>query len=411
MSLKFTHGGGVYKFEWPDVMLTLMVDRVHHHRDGHATGELLVTTTAPGFGDEGHILSAQFNLSSVMTRRSMGKALADRFTGATSTWWDAALETVCVTTIRKAREGSPVVLVGAELEYELNPNKFLLAPVILDKRPVTLFAEGGVGKSWLALYFGLRLQKGDGAVQRNVLYLDWETDEDEIRERLHMLQHAVREPTGIAYRRCSAPFADDVDAIHREMVKHDLNYVIFDSLGGACGGDIEKAETALRFYQAYRSLEVGSLWVTHVAKNGKKDRTPFGSAYFWNYSRSIWEVVRQQSQDGTSISVGMYHRKINGARLFKATGYTFAFGDGWAVVEEIAPGQIVTKVPAIEDKMTDHERIFNILRHGAKSVKEIADRLGKDTKNPEGAVRSTLDRGEESFVKRPDGTWGIKDGA
>ena len=72
---------------------------------------------------------------------------------------------------------------------------------------------------------------------------------------------------GIVYIPCARPLADDVDRIRREVIRHDIGYLVVDSVALACDGPPEAAEVAVRFFGALRELGLGSLLIAHVNRS------------------------------------------------------------------------------------------------------------------------------------------------
>ena len=143
-------------------------------------------------------------------------------------------------------------------------------------------------------------------------------DGNEHRGRLARLVGAGELP-GIVYVPCSCPLADDIDRIRREVIRHQLGYLIVDSVGLACDGPPEAAEVAIRFFGALRELKLGTLLIAHVNRAGDTAR-PFGSAFWHNSSRLTW-YAKLESDFGGSTTVGLFCKKSNTAAKAAPLGY------------------------------------------------------------------------------------------
>jgi len=113
----------------------------------------------------------------------------------------------------------------------------------------------------------------------------------------------------LTYRHCALPLAEDLNEIRRIVLEGDIKLIIVDSLGAACGGDMNSAEVATRFFSAIRQLPVTPLLISHVSKEVEKEKTPFGSVYFYNYARNVYQLRKHEEED--EITLGLWHKKCN----------------------------------------------------------------------------------------------------
>ncbi len=402
--------GGVHVFTWDDLMIQIKVDRVHEHRNNTIDGELVIRTTAPGVAP--HIHQARFNLTSSQARRGLAKLLGDERAPISADWF-SILEVVCVTVLEYHRAGEPVVVIGEDVAVNGGMG-FALNPVLLQRHPTLIYGDGGTMKSYLAVLFSVLMQAGVNAIgmtsqEGEVLYLDWETDAQEITDRAIKIADGMMLQEGIgrfAYRRCFIPLADDIDQIRRIVMERRICYLVVDSLGAATGGDIEKAVDALRFFRALRSLNLGSLLITHITKEakGSRTRTPFGSAYFWNYGRYIWETRHYQEPEEDTVSVGLFNRKANGLKLSRPIGLEFHFTDELVTVTR----RDIADTAGMEENLSDPDAILAMLKHGGMKSEAISKEIGK----PDNQVRVVLGRLQDKgcLTKLPDGRWGLHAG-
>ena len=129
----------------------------------------------------------------------------------------------------------------------------------------------------------------------------------------------------VVYRRCGIPLADDLQEIKRLLVGHGIRFLILDSALGACGGELEKPETAERLFRALRALRVGTLVIAHPPKNAE---TPsiFGSTFFRNYARLCWHVQKVQEIEDATLHLALEQTKNNLDRLHAPIGLQLHFG-------------------------------------------------------------------------------------
>jgi len=169
--------------------------------------------------------------------------------------------------------------------------------------------------------------------------------------------------------------------------KASADVLIIDSLGLACGGDINSAESALAFYAALRQLKMTSIILAHTAKNSEK-KTVFGSAFFENLARNIWEVTKVAEAEASNIKVMLNNTKSPPfAKMHSSLGYSLDFDDtdNSTRIETCD----IKSVEQFLERMTAPIRITEYLKtNGHKTPDEIAKALNMKP----GTVRSALKR-------------------
>ena len=399
------HTGNTFLFKWLNELAEAKLSRLKEHSD-RVTGDLIFRSLSPG--QEGHLHQANISLLSTRSRNDFSKQLLSRRNDAD---WGAMVEQVCVLALAELRMGEPVHLVTALQPIE--DEQYLLAPLAPLGNPTILFGEGGTAKSHLALICGLIVESawGDnplflfpGPTPRRTLYLDWEMTEPDFRRRLHYVARGCNRPdAALNYRECRMPLADDQERIAECIADLKVEFLIIDSVAGAAGGDILSAETALRFFGALRQLRATSLVIAHTAKNNEsKKRTPFGSVFFWNYARSIWEVVAHQDEGGLELDVGMFHRKSNVSGLGKPMGFKFTFQPDATLISESS----IRDIPSLAERMGLKSRIQDYLKQGLAKSKDIGESLGESPKTI--GVRLNELKKDGRVVLLPGDLWGLK---
>lgn len=310
--------------------------------------------------------------------------------------------------------GSPVV--ALDKDTVIMPPEYLIRPFIFKGQSTIIFGHGGTAKSFLALFMAViaatpwltnpvKAIPPPGGI--GTIYLDWETEEGEIRWRLKALRAGCGIPAGrdIIYRRCTRPLADDVEALKKIIADMNIGFLVVDSIAGACGGDLNENKQANGFFSALRDLQCGSLVVTHLAKGmlDKKGATPFGSSYFWNWARSIWEIKKSQESGEDNVALGLFHRKANNSKL----QYPIGLKLGFISEDEVLQKLIITRVDLADNEELSKDlsvplRILKLLSRTALETEKIAEVL--DAKI--GTVRVALTRLARSrqIMKRGE-TW------
>ena len=398
-------GTGLYRLYWDEYQLVITASRVREHRDGRTIGEILIESSAPGVPR--HIHQAQLNMVSTASRKTLENSLKTRYSEVN---WSAVLEALCFYVLQAVRQGEPVEELNTLGSVE--PPRFLLYPLLAEGLPTILFGEGGTGKSlmgqiiaqavqlpWQDNNLGLRTL----AEPTTTLYLDWETDRREITWRLKCLENG----TGLLaldqhYRRCALPLADDIENVQEMILEHQIGCLIIDSAAAACGGDINNVEPVSRFFGALRQLKITSLIIAHTAKNGDdKGRTPFGSVFFRNYARSIWEIRKRQEEGEDTVEIGLYHTKVNSGKLQRPLGFRLTFGEETIRIARTD----LAKVPGLSERLSGGVRIKALLgSNGKMTNKAIEEELDLEP----AAVRQALKRlRDNGVVERFGDEWGL----
>jgi hypothetical protein len=362
------------------------VDRIKESSDHEVKGEVQFTSARPT--SAGHLRSGRLNLTSPAARNTFGKALATRDSELD---WDRVMEQLCTAVLDKWRHGSPVVVLDGNVDVTAQA-KWLVDPIIQLHNPTLIYGPGSTGKSWFAQYLAVLADHGmnHGGLSvepSKVLYLDWETDQQEIGARVTMIRRGLGldGQSHILYKAMNQGLANDIETVRSIVAEHAISFVVVDSLGSACMGEPESAEVVLRTFGALRTLEVSSLCIDHT----NKEKMLFGSVYKFNSARMVYLCVKDQQEDDNKLVFGLLHKKANNFKLMRPMGFELGFGDGLVKITR----RDVRDTP-LEEHMNMKDRIENLLRSitGGLSVAEIAEVLEKT----ESHVRKELSEGKNS---------------
>lgn len=396
---------GIYTLVWQDEQVAIRIDRLHENGHHLVSGEVLVKTLLPGVAT--HLHQARLNLTSTTARRTLAKYLETRM----ELEWDAIVEQACIATLQAYRAGEPVLALT-----DVAPRqgaRYRIEPLLLDGHPNHLYGDGGVGKSLLAGYLAVLVSSGFhrcglSPLPGRVLYLDYETSAEEMRERVVLLEAGLGEAgcSDIRYRFCVQPLASEIEELQRIVAEQEIEFAIIDSMGPAVGGEKgDPKDPVIEYFRALRSLRICTLTIDHVAKGEGTKRTPYGSVYKQNLSRNVFEVRKSQETGEDLLTIGVFHRKSNFDRLQPAMGFQCTFGNASISVEQVA----VRDIPELAEGGTLRDRIAGALRHGAMTVKEIADETGLG----ENTIRTTLNRSKGKVFTALDKTkephWALLD--
>lgn len=402
-----------YRFSWPDI--EFLCDRLHEERDGLKC-ELSVSTSRKPMA--GLLRSGRFNLSSATTRSQWQRALEERLP---DTDWYAAFEMVCALTTRRWRDGEPVLDLAEVEPYSGVP--FLLSPFIVEGAASVLFAEGGTGKSLLALAMCVMIATGDEVIPGvhatrygPTLYLDWEWDAAVHAERLKAICEGagIEVPHGVVhYRHEMASIYEAAPTIRRRIAELGVAFVVVDSLGFARGGEPESADLTLKTFSALRTFGVPVLCLDHVAKNATDKKHSFGSVYTTNAARITWRADAIKEEGANKIIVGLTNQKSNG-RFQKARGYeiTMDIDENDKLTSVRFEATDLRDIPGLTKALPMRDQIAGILKAARKAldVESITQSLvNEGSRWSSDSIRVCLNRNKGMFEREGEGGWKIRD--
>jgi hypothetical protein len=325
--------------------------------------------------------------------------------------WTEVLAFVTNKTLEIARQGEAPVEIWSGEDSDLIP-QYLLEPILPLHHPTVIFGDYGSCKSLMGLVIAyvVQLPWQDNPLgfttakePSQCLFLDYEDDRDNFKRRWNALERGLGKGAMlIVYRRMVSPLCDDVEQIQRIIQDKSIELVIVDSLGPAARGNLNDPEAAIKYLAALRQLNTTSLTLAHTAKDQlTKRRTIFGSVFFTNLARSVWEVKSEQEAGEDEAVISLKHTKANLSRLHPALGYRFTFTD-----KSISVAKIDLKDTGLSGELPLPWQIKNLLKEGTLTMKEIVEMLdrGEDT------IKSTLSRmaKKQQVVKLPEHKWGLR---
>jgi hypothetical protein len=352
--------GDGLRFVWPSREMGAYVERI---RDERADTWAEVTFYALRAGaPEQHILGpARINLLSDSTASRIANNLARLASDAsTLETWKADLHVMLnqVQALAIRHHRTPPTLINlAEVEVDDGPIAYLVAPFIPMRSPTLLVANGGGGKSLLALSVGFTVATGlalpgfqPAGGPRKVLYLDWETNEFEHARRLKQIARGFGQPVPpIAYFRIEQTI-DQVSWLRAEIARQRPDLVIVDSVAYAVGGDLKEAGTATQLFRIVNS------WETNVLVNHHENRDGgfYGTIFLRNSARSMW--IMESSSTGHDLRLSLKHDKMNnGALVRDPVGLRLQFDEGqrlirWHGLDVFATPELRVRQP-VADQM------------------------------------------------------------
>ena len=294
------------------------------------------------------------------------------------------------------------------------PRPYIVNGVVFKGFAGALYGDGGSAKSMLVMHMGQRVARGEDwlgfdTVKTNVLYLDFELDEEEQSRRAYQVAAGdgyTQPPEGFFYLSAAGhPTRIIFEQALRTCIEHGIGLVLVDSLGFALEGDAEVSRDVLKFFRevegAFRRQGITLLIVDHQAKHqpGSKyqEKTMFGSVYKSNSIRSVLQVEPGEHNDGY-IRLTVRHKKANFGPLLQPFGVEATFLKD-EDEDEVRAVKINTRALdatelAEEGTLNATDRVLAALNDGPVYPAEIADATGLElgtVKNSLTALRKSKD--------------------
>jgi hypothetical protein len=404
----FRRDGLGYVYEPPGAPFRLRIDFIDHGK-GELSGEVVGESTSPGVPP--HLFRTRLNLLVAARLKDINSQLLAAIPSERG--WDRQVRSFAEAVITAEREGEPFVLVGRR-PARLRPAD-RVERLVVEGKPTLLYGPGGAGKGYLAAGLGVAVSAGVSfaglrAQPGEVLYLDWEDDEDELDERVKEVSRGFGvEAPDIHYRAMREPLHHAVNRIARYVTEYDIKLIIVDSFELAAGGAGDRGtyeEAAKRIFLALRQIgPCSALLIDHVseaARQNKQDvNKAYGAIFKANWCRRAFEVKVDQSPAEKTNHVGLYLFKTNRGEMFGPLGFAIDFG---------MPGAVSFRREDIRDNpelglaLPAQDRLSQVLRAGPLTAKQAAEESGvaSDT------CRVVLNRYKgKRFTKLDDDRWAL----
>ena len=399
--------GPVFRLHWAEDGVQIKISRIYKAHRGEVYGEIAVQyrSDMPWDGRHvwRHIVGSRYQLTSVRSRVDIAKQCEREVPDVP---WRQLIEEASINVLARYRRGADVLDLSEWAPPKNTPSGFRLTPLLAEGLPNMIFGDGGVGKSMVALWLSTMVTEGMQepfeCSPGNVLYLDWEMEAEEAQGRLRRIAEGMGLPTPprVFYRRCAGRLVDDVEWLAETVESKGIDLVVVDSAVPACGGNPNEPESVQALFYGLRQLEVTSLIVAHVSKNTADGpvTTPYGSVFWSNLSRNVWQAQKEQELGEDSMVVSLWHRKTNVGPLLKPVSLKMAFSPSFSV-ERVA----TVERPVLTSKPPLAEQMAKKLEDGAMSSSAMAEAIGAN----HDSVRRTLTRRDDRFVRVGEGKWGL----
>ena len=244
------------------------------------------------------------------------------------------------------------------------PRRWIVEGLLPANVLTVLYGDGGLAKSYLAMFLGEHVARGEDLFDRRVeqgpvLYLDWELDEEEQVRRAYQVAAGLGRSSpaeGLHYCEMALPLGEALPDIRRWIGERQISLAILDSFALATLGDATAAKDVVPLLWAVSRLPCTSLFIDHVRNpqpgERREEMNPFGSAYKRHIGRSILHAVRAGGGD-ESLAVLLQQRKSNFSALSEPLGVRVTFEDERVCfaresLTTAAFARVVDKRPALE---------------------------------------------------------------
>lgn len=145
---------------------------------------------------------------------------------------------------------------------------------------------------------GVEVLKGNTRTPkpRRILYLDWESGSGRFASRLGALCNGagIEAKPWLDYQHLTIPLADAAPTLAEDILRHDIDAVIVDSMSAAIGGSLREDDSTNAFYDAVRLLDCPTMLLAHKSAENIKKRAHrfFGSIMSEVRLRMAWNAER-----------------------------------------------------------------------------------------------------------------------
>jgi hypothetical protein len=297
---------------------------------------------------------------------------------------------------------------------EPEPRQWAIVDLVPGESNTILYADGGMGKSYLGLYFltlSLLGKPFAGRVVRPItsgLYVDAELDESEFVRRAYQVARGLgleRPPDGLHYWRLPGPLSDDavMDAARLVMASVAAELFILDSLTVASfGTDAREQADMTAILKQIETWKSTGILIDHppAPKPGVNTSTyrPFGTTFKYNLARSVLQLVRA---DGGGLV--LRQTKSNFGQFAEPINLAVEYGPGQVRYEMIDAAD--ERMAGADDHLPAIERVYRALREGGgegatpEGLGEALDMAPKTVRNHLTALKS------RQRVENREGRW------
>ncbi len=244
------------------------------------------------------------------------------------------------------------------------PRRYRVADLLPADATTSLYADGGSGKSLLAVHLACHVALGRTWLGLEVdaspvLYVDAELDVAEFGRRAYRVARGIgleRPPAGLHYLRVEGSLIDEaqIDRVDEALALTGAGLMVIDSLMAAtAGADLERSHDTVSLFTLLRRWGT-VLAIDHVPKlqagGSLGHSTQFGSVFKRNLSRSALQLI--QADAG---GLWLRQTKHNFGPKAAPLGVGLEFDPDTVTIERVALGD--DRLSGIGDHLPALERV------------------------------------------------------
>lgn len=401
--------GDIYELVWETDGIKAEVRNVIENPNG-ISGEVKITDT----DTNQKLLGSRLNFLADSTKAQVVKRLKEKTPDRThSIDWETVIETIGDIVIERHRTGNPAKT-KAELP-DIVDDPYRVYPIVLEGQPTIEYGYGGSLKTYRMMLVGLLTHNGLACLdmepkQGNVLWLDFENDEQTYKRRMTAVQNGLDcgELDFPLYKDCRGrTLAQLSTEIQRLVLAHNIKLTIVDSMTMAAGG--YEYEQVVAYFRTLGLLGVASVTVDHRAKGADKGSSPIGSVLKRNIARLEFEVTAENLEGADYVNLTVRNTKNNDNLLLLPKGYRVEFENTGRIATKVTfspdSPRTVTEVKVEKDKKQELLDYFKLHSNEYEAPTKVA--IG--VSGTADAHRKFMVRHRDVFESNGNGRWHIKD--
>lgn len=414
--------GDIFKVSYPEDSEYNMIEMKFSRWDKRSGAQYVeLDVHVQGRDSDEH--NGTVNITSTRGKNEAAKRCADSYPHLP---WGEIIDPVCKVVLDLYRKGDPVVNLK---DVEVSEGAlYMLEPFITLDADNLIYGNGGLGKSWICLFFAALVSAGKSHARLNpepgsILYLDYETGEASMTKRFDALCRGLdMVKPDFHYRRMRDSMYEDQETLFEMIQEYNVSLIIIDSAAAASGGKAEESQAALNYFRAIRATGITTLTIAHVSKEAEKqkdNKSPFGSVFWYNNPRNIWHITQGNTFTRQVKQFGLFNTKSSDSAGYDPVGLEFTFDDPKNAKVVTVRGIDITDNDDLAEGLPLHDRIAAFIQEQRDyeierpfrgvPIAMIKEELGNEASNAISRVNKQRKKAkmEDKFYQVSHGVWDI----